>query len=219
MRAPDTKVPFEALVLYGIISEARWQRIVDILVSVGVDAYEAKTADGWSLDSKLWMLISTYRKYLSGEVRPPWQCLSTPKDQAKLLRKTIAKTKALRTALYDSSSSGLNYIDPDTEAFRFPALHSHAAALDALLVEQQHRHDELMKMDGRRNSRRKTHRDLLRELIMLWQQITGRDIKGSRDHLRRFLRACARPVLSKTQTTDKALDIFIDDLTGNNALN
>jgi hypothetical protein len=211
MRAPETKNRFDAaMVLYGIISEAEWQRIVDSLEPLGVDAYEAKTADGWSLDAKLWMLISTYRKYQNGEVRPPWRCLPTPKDQAKLLRKTIAKTKALRDACYDSSSSGLNYIDPDTEALKFPPLHDHAAALDVLLAEQQRRHDELMKMDRRSHSRRELHYDLLRELVLLWQQITRCDIKGPREPLRQFLRAGAGPVLPKAQTTVSALDVFIE---------
>jgi len=42
MRAPETKNQFDAaMVLYGIISEAEWQRIVDSLEPLGVDAYEA----------------------------------------------------------------------------------------------------------------------------------------------------------------------------------
>jgi len=225
MPAPETKNQFDAaMVLYGIISEAEWQRIVDSLEPLDVNAYEAKTAaDGWSLDAKLWMLISKYRKYKRGEIRPLWQCLPTPKDQAERLRKTIAKTKALRAALYDHSSSGLNYVDPDTEAFRFPPLRSHADALDGLLAEQERRLADLMKMDSRHYSRRKPHRDLLRELTTVWQQITGRDIKGHRKHLRKFLKACGRvqpmseethttdpPLLTKAETIDKALDIFID---------
>jgi hypothetical protein len=211
----------------GTFSKADWQKIKQILASIGVDLDSARMSAHFEARSEgIYQYSSSRHPWLSAG--PEWRLdevlqrmvyfhtLSEPKTSkqwAKKLEKALAATEKARTALHFVRLAPINY--PDN------AMRSDAArdrTLDDLMTgkaaDLRARITKLQAIDSRGQSALTPLAKYCRELTDLWRALVGPGKPLHKKLLGQFLLACSRPLFRNMSARElgQRIDSFLSNL-------